>query len=50
VRFYSVFCVVLCVGSGLITYPRSPTGCVKMIGTEEEARAQRRAVEPLMDE
>jgi hypothetical protein len=47
-----ILCIVLCVGSGLETGCSLVQGvyplCEKVYETEEEARAQQRAVEPFM--
>jgi hypothetical protein len=49
-----LFCVLLCVGSGLATgchsSKESYSLCKKDYQTEEEARAQQRAVKPFMNE
>jgi hypothetical protein len=52
VRLFCVY-VVLCVGNGLATFDHSSKEsyrlCKNYSETEEEARAQQRAVEPLMN-
>jgi hypothetical protein len=48
VRLFCV-CVVLCVGAGHSSKELAYRLCKKYYETEEEARAQQRAVEPLMD-